>query len=358
MQRGEVQKRGRQNSTQVENAAVWSPCSKVTGVDGRASAGRQGILVAASRPALPVNQLRPRPVSAASNCSLFFCRFLNASRIAFRRPNLVEFPSKDLSIHTTMPPTKRRKPASEEPETDEDAPPPPQQPRANSKAKQQQKEPLRPLDPDMPTNTVLPTPLTVPARHPDASIKLAAWNIAGLKACDKKGLKFYLDAEDPDVLLLSETKVQTDPHIAHLDARFPHAAWGGDPQKGYAGVAVLSKIKPLSVSSLFCTYRLGFLSAFGVLTHVAAAFLCPASDVNYGLPTLPQPESSHGRMITLEFDTCYLIVVCKFPFFLAPVALFLLANPWPTASALVFNGPPGSDVPNAGQGLKVDCLPP
>lgn len=189
-----------------------------------------------------------------------------------------------------MPPKKRK--AADSDESDAST--------ATKPKASKQKQPLTPIHPDMPTNTVLPTPLTVPPRAEDAQLRFATWNVAGIKACDKKGLKFYLEAEDPDIIVLTETKVQSDPKMAYIDNRYPHTAWGGDPQKGYAGVAVLSKLKPLYVINISSKHRTHFMLS---------------RDVTYGLPTLEDPKSSHGRMVTFEFENTYFVGVCKQRFF-------------------------------------------
>jgi exonuclease III len=67
--------------------------------------------------------------------------------------------------------------------------------------------------------------------------RIAAWNVCGIKACDKKvhrlggsdgseadgleqGLKTYVEAEDADILVLTETK-SGEPGIAELSERYP-----------------------------------------------------------------------------------------------------------------------------------------
>ena len=78
-----------------------------------------------------------------------------------------------------------------------------------------------------PTNKVLPVSITFPPR-PEGITRIAAWNICGLAASQKKvrqqpvyqgmsfilcamqGFKYYIEAEDPDVLILTETKVQCE----------------------------------------------------------------------------------------------------------------------------------------------------
>ena len=74
-----------------------------------------------------------------------------------------------------------------------------------------------------PTNKVLPTAIKFPSRT-ENSVRIASWNVCGLAASQKKvrqrfqdcsrtmidivqGFKYYVEAEDPDILILTETKV-------------------------------------------------------------------------------------------------------------------------------------------------------
>lgn len=63
-----------------------------------------------------------------------------------------------------------------------------------SKAKKPKKGPVVPIHPDLPNNTAFPDPLE-PFERPegDGTVRIAAWNVAGLKACEKKG-KFWKDS--------------------------------------------------------------------------------------------------------------------------------------------------------------------
>ncbi|KDQ17974.1 hypothetical protein BOTBODRAFT_104889 [Botryobasidium botryosum FD-172 SS1] len=126
----------------------------------------------------------------------------------------------------------------------------------------------------MPTNKVLPTTITFPPPTP-GTIKIAAWNVAGLAACQKKGFKHYVEAEDADILILTETKVNNVPVDPSITARYPHCSWSIATKKGYAGTAILSKHKPIGVS--------------------------------YTLPGYDQPDIVKGRIVTLEFAGCWLI---------------------------------------------------
>ena len=42
------------------------------------------------------------------------------------------------------------------------------------------------------------------------SMKLISWNVNGIRAALKKGFMDYVQAEEPDILCLQETKAQPD----------------------------------------------------------------------------------------------------------------------------------------------------
>ncbi|TFY76623.1 hypothetical protein EWM64_g7391 [Hericium alpestre] len=126
-----------------------------------------------------------------------------------------------------------------------------------------------------PTNKVLPTRITFPPQGKNTT-RIASWNISGLAASQKKGFKYYVEAEDPDVLILTETKeVNDEPVDPSLSDRFPYRYWSISERKTYSGTAVLSKHEPLSVDKT--------------------------------LPGHPDPSYVKGRIITLEFENYYLV---------------------------------------------------
>ncbi|KAJ3000346.1 hypothetical protein HDV02_006153 [Globomyces sp. JEL0801] len=79
------------------------------------------------------------------------------------------------------------------------------------------------------------------------AIKLVSWNVAGINAALKKGFERYVEAEDPDILMLQETKANTD--LKYMKkSRYPFQYQSHcTSKKGYSGTAVFSKFKPLSV---------------------------------------------------------------------------------------------------------------
>ncbi|KZT68151.1 hypothetical protein DAEQUDRAFT_728187 [Daedalea quercina L-15889] len=125
-----------------------------------------------------------------------------------------------------------------------------------------------------PTNKVIPVNVSFPPREA-GRVRIATWNICGLAAAQKKGFKYYVEAEDPDILILTETKVNNEPADPALTSRFPHRYWSIADKKTYSGTAILSKIKPISV--------------------------------NTTLPGHPDPSSVKGRIVSLEFESCWLV---------------------------------------------------
>lgn len=104
-------------------------------------------------------------------------------------------------------------------------------------------------------------------------MKLVSWNVNGLRACVRKGFLDYFHKIDADIFAVQEIKLQEGQIELDLDGY--EAYWNYAEKKGYAGTAVFTKQTPKNVY-----YGLGDRK-----TH---------------------PE---GRIITLEFDTFYLVNV-------------------------------------------------
>jgi len=103
-------------------------------------------------------------------------------------------------------------------------------------------------------------------------LKLASWNVNGLRACMNKGFMDFL-VHDFDIVGLQETKMQPE----QADFQFPgyHVYWNSAIKKGYSGTLVLSKHEPVDVS-----YDMGIAE-----------------------------HDNEGRIITLEFDDFYFVTV-------------------------------------------------
>jgi exodeoxyribonuclease-3 len=78
--------------------------------------------------------------------------------------------------------------------------------------------------------------------------RLLSWNVNGIRAIKGKGFLEWLYQESPDILCLQETKAQPDQLDADLkEPRGYHVYWAYPERKGYSGVAVYSREKPLNV---------------------------------------------------------------------------------------------------------------
>ena len=77
-------------------------------------------------------------------------------------------------------------------------------------------------------------------------MKLLSWNVNGIRSIADKGFLKWLEKEDPDILCLQETKAHPDQlDFSLVTPQGYHAFWNNPKRKGYAGVAVFSKKKPL-----------------------------------------------------------------------------------------------------------------
>lgn len=104
-------------------------------------------------------------------------------------------------------------------------------------------------------------------------MKLISWNVNGLRACMGKGFPDFLEQSDADFICIQETKMQPEQNEYHPDGYFQY--WNSAVRKGYSGTAVFAKKEPLSIQ-----YDIG----------------------------IPE-HGDEGRVITLEYDTFFLVTV-------------------------------------------------
>ncbi len=107
-------------------------------------------------------------------------------------------------------------------------------------------------------------------------MKIISWNVAGLRACHGKGLEDFVRREAADIYCFQETKVLPEQVPLHLEG-YEEYLYPAE-KKGYSGVMVYTRIPPLGV-----TYGIGV-----------------------------EEYDREGRVITLEYDTFYL-VACYVP---------------------------------------------
>src|SRR5271163_1561529 len=79
-------------------------------------------------------------------------------------------------------------------------------------------------------------------------LKLACWNVNGVRSIAKKGFFDWLTAEKPDIVGLQETKIAAEQLTSELTAPRGYTSyWSHAERKGYSGVAIYTREKPLSV---------------------------------------------------------------------------------------------------------------
>lgn len=107
-------------------------------------------------------------------------------------------------------------------------------------------------------------------------MKFISWNVNGLRACVGKNFMEFFNEINADIFSVQETKLQEGQ--INLDLPGYYQYWNYAEKKGYSGVAVFTKKKPLSVS-----YGIGI-----------------------------EEHDKEGRVITLEFEDFY-YVTCYTP---------------------------------------------
>ncbi len=83
-------------------------------------------------------------------------------------------------------------------------------------------------------------------------MKILSWNVNGLRAVHKKGFLDWLTEEKPDILCLQETKAheeQLPEELINVNGYYSYFCSG--ERKGYSGVALYTKEKPLSIKKGF-----------------------------------------------------------------------------------------------------------
>lgn len=104
-------------------------------------------------------------------------------------------------------------------------------------------------------------------------MKLISWNVNGLRASITKGFYDFVNAQQPDILALQETKMQPEQFDGGIDGYDIY--WNSAQKKGYSGTAVFVKNEPLSVTT-----------GIGIPEH-----------------------DTEGRVITLEYPDFFFITV-------------------------------------------------
>ncbi len=79
-------------------------------------------------------------------------------------------------------------------------------------------------------------------------MRIISWNVNGIRAAQKKGFLDWLAKESPDIVGVQETKAHPDQlDMELLNPPGYHVYWNSAEKKGYSGVAVFTKVRPLEV---------------------------------------------------------------------------------------------------------------
>lgn len=80
-------------------------------------------------------------------------------------------------------------------------------------------------------------------------MKLISWNVNGIRAVHKKGFLEWFKSADPDILCLQETKASPEQLSDELLNVPGYTSYFSSSvvKKGYSGVAIYTKVKPLKV---------------------------------------------------------------------------------------------------------------
>jgi exodeoxyribonuclease III len=100
-----------------------------------------------------------------------------------------------------------------------------------------------------PQNGVKPrrTPISIEKKEMPTK-KFISWNVNGIRAVEKKGFIEIVYNLDADIIAIQETKAQKDQlsdKLKNIDGYTSY--WHSAERKGYSGVAVYSRLKPISV---------------------------------------------------------------------------------------------------------------
>jgi exodeoxyribonuclease-3 len=77
-----------------------------------------------------------------------------------------------------------------------------------------------------------------------AGMKLVSWNVNGLRAVLRKNFLTFLEAENPDILCLQETKALPG-EVEPVWPQEYRAFWNPAERKGYSGTMVLTRREPV-----------------------------------------------------------------------------------------------------------------
>ncbi len=77
-------------------------------------------------------------------------------------------------------------------------------------------------------------------------MKVASWNVNGIRACTKNGFLDWLETKPVEIVCLQEVRAEPDqiPVEILTNTTYTHQHWNAAERKGYSGTSILSQTKP------------------------------------------------------------------------------------------------------------------
>jgi len=84
------------------------------------------------------------------------------------------------------------------------------------------------------------------------NLRILSWNVNGLRSIAKKGFLEFIENDAPDILCIQETKAREEDIPKELKEISGYYSYFSAPErKGYSGVCIYTKEKPLSIEKNF-----------------------------------------------------------------------------------------------------------
>ena len=118
-------------------------------------------------------------------------------------------------------------------------------------------------------------------------MRIVSWNVNGIRAVHKKGLFVpFVEKYQPDIICLQEVKAQN--HQSQVDLPDYEEYWNSADKPGYAGTAIFTKQKPISIKT-------------GLPEDLVEKY--KLAEDQYGDP------NKEGRIIAAEFENFFVVSV-------------------------------------------------
>ena len=135
-------------------------------------------------------------------------------------------------------------------------------------------------------------------------MQLVSWNVNGIRAAMEKGLREFVQADQPEILCLQETKAESDQvDTGWVEDLGYHQIWNSAEKRGYSGTSIWSKVAPKKDT-------LGI----GIEEHDNEGRVITATFDEFHLVNVYTPNSQRGLKrlgYRLQWDEAFLAYVKK-----------------------------------------------